>query len=170
MAKRKLPVLNNTPATKQDESDADEQRPPWQWSGFGMVAIFATWLPLSYVAQFVARAALRRYGLGADTPEAMAVQLSQLDAGARVRVGLVMMLPHALALAVACVSGGVLIGRFGAPAGPREALVAGVMASLVAMGLSIGASGWSWAPLGTLLITVPCSVLGARLGRRSLSM
>jgi hypothetical protein len=175
VAKRKLPVLNNAPAGPAPESapptpDAEEARPPWQWSGFGMVAIFATWLPFSYVAQFTVRSALRRYGLGADTPEAMAAQLAQLDESARTRVMLVMMFPHVLALAAACVAGGVLIGRFGAPAGPREALVAGLMTSLVAMVLSFGAGGWSWAPLATLLITVPFSVIGARLGRRSLVM
>ena len=44
--KRRLPVLK-TPSQEEEEAAA---RPPWQWVGFGALAIFAVWLPLAYLA------------------------------------------------------------------------------------------------------------------------
>ena len=58
-SKRRLPVLK-TPA----EEGADEPpRPPWQWVGFGAVAIFVVWTPLAYLAGLAGR---RLAGLAAS--------------------------------------------------------------------------------------------------------
>ena len=56
--KRRLPVLLSPKSSPSDDGDTGEPRPPWHWVGFGVVIIFAAWLPLSYVGGAVQRSML----------------------------------------------------------------------------------------------------------------
>src|SRR5438552_5827003 len=95
--KRRLPVLKADP-----EPEEDSRHPPWQWVGFGTVMIFAAWLPLAYLAEAIKSRLAASLGVGG----AIALALAPL--------------------ALAAVAGGFLVGRFGKPAGPREAALSGL--------------------------------------------
>jgi len=138
--KRRLPVLK----TQDDELEGAEARPPWQWVGFGALAIFVVWVPLAYVTGVVAT----RF---------------EVVAGSRIASLVV----AASGLAVAALAGGFLVGRWGGKdVGVREATLAGFAASLIASVLSLGAPG-AWAgALVTLLVAVPFAWLGGRVGLR----
>jgi len=140
--KRRLPLLK-TPADGGGEDDAPE-RPPWQWVGFGALAIFVVWLPLAFLA---ALAATRLGGVEGSPVFAVAVLAS--------------------ALAIAALAGGLLVGRWGAPGvGVREASLAGLSTALVASALAWGTPG-AWAGgLTTIAVAVPCAALGGWLGLR----
>ncbi len=164
--KRRLPVLSERPPPAGDPEESDE-RPPWHWVGFGTVAIFAAWLPLAYVAQYVVlRAVLPRFGLAGASTEDAARGLALLDPEQRTRFSFWMFAPHAVALLLASFAGGTLVGRFGAPAGRREAAIAGVATSLLAGALSWASAGPSVVSLATLAVTVPAAWLGATLQER----
>lgn len=137
-SKRRLPVLK-TPG----EEGADEPpRPPWQWVGFGAVAIFVVWTPLAYLAGLAGR----RFGGG--------------DGSVLVSAGF-----FALSSVLAALAGGFLVGRWGATgAGVREAALAGLAAALVASVLAWMQAGLSLGPLVTVLLLVPAAALGGRLG------
>jgi len=136
--KRRLPVLK-TPG----EEGADEPaRPPWQWVGFGTLAIFVVWTPLAYLASLVVA---RAGGEGA------VVLLSAT------------VFPASLVLAA--LAGGYLVGRWGAAGvGVREAALAGFSATLVATVLAWGKVGFSLGPLVVVVIGVPPAALGGWLG------
>jgi hypothetical protein len=165
--KRRLPVVSERPGPEGAGDDGPEpadERPPWHWVGFGTVAIFASWLPVAYLAQyFVSRVVLARFGLSASSVGDMARGIALLAPEERGRFALWMFAPHAIALAAAAFAGGTLVGRFGAPAGSREAAIAGVATSLLAAALSCASAGPSVVPLATLAITVPAAWLGASL-------
>ncbi len=168
--KKRLPVLNASVPAKAahgGEDDDDGPRPGWHWAGFGAVAIFAAWLPLAYVAQWlVLRVVLARYGIERAGPDELRVMVETMAPEQRSRWMLSLFLPHAAALALASLAGGALVGRFGKGAGPREAAVAGLLATLVAAALACTAGGASAVPLVTAALTVPFAALGARLTRR----
>ncbi len=129
--KRKLPVLQSAPT--------EDARPPWQWVGFGVVMILTAWLPLAYLgAAIVAR--MEPAGLG---PASLAGSL------------LAMVAP----LVVAAGSGGFLVGRFGKPAGTREALLAGLATGLVAVLLT--ALSGSFSPLFLVVVAIATASAGA---------
>lgn len=138
--KRRLPVLK----TQDDELEGAEARPPWQWVGFGALAIFVVWVPLAYVTGILA---------------------SRVEAVASSRVGSVLVASSGLA--VAALAGGFLVGRWGGKdVGVREAALAGLAAALIASVSSLGTPG-AWA--GALiipLIAVPFAWLGGRVGLR----
>ena len=138
--KRRLPVLQ-TPA----EADPDEPaRPPWQWVGFGSVGIFVVWVPLSWGVT----ALVSRLGGLDEAPVARAL----LFGGS---------------LAVAALSGGYLVGRWGTrEVGVREAALAGFAAALIATMLAWGAAGLSPGALVTVVFGVPPAALGGRLGMK----
>lgn len=138
--KRHLPVLK-TPSQEEEEAAA---RPPWQWVGFGSLAIVAVWLPLAYLAALVAS---RMGG----------------DGGARIAaVGVL-----AASLAIASLAGGFLVGRWGAArVGVREAALAGLVAALVGAGIALGAPGALAGALLSVVVAVPSAALGGRLGLR----
>jgi hypothetical protein len=118
--KRRLPLLKATP----DEENGGDPRPPWQWVGFGTLAIFVVWVPLSWVATLAAQ----RMGELDPTP----VHLLERA------------LPFALGLSLAALAGGYLVGRWGtAGAGVREAALAGLAAALIATALAWWAAGLS---------------------------
>jgi hypothetical protein len=140
-AKRRLPVLK-TPAEGGD--DDAPARPPWQWVGFGALAIFVVWLPLAFLAGWVAM----RIGGLAGAP---ALSVAVLASG----------------LAVAAVAGGFLVGRWGpAGVGVREAALAGLSAALIATVLSLGFPGALAGALVTMVVAVPFAALGGWLGLR----
>src|ERR1019366_10756623 len=103
--KRHLTVLNNKEANADPTGDGSAPRRPWQWVGFGALAIFTAWIPLAGLA---AAAAAR---LGEST-----------FAGAGIGIVTV----YAAALALGAALGGVLVGRWGAAGGGlRGAALAG---------------------------------------------
>ncbi len=161
--KRRLPVLQSPPAAGADEDEED--RPPWHWVGFGTVGIFGAWLPLMALAQKVSDhlvlGAVGHVGSAEDAARSLANASSQ----ARLRVGLMLAVPHGLALALASVAGGFLVGRYGKGLGPREAAIAGVALGLVIGGLTFGVVGFSGF-LAPLALAVPFAGLGGALGRR----
>ena len=165
--RRRLPVIQTPPPDKPPAAP-DEQadaRPPWHWVGFGTVAIFAAWLPLSYVAGWVVRRGSAPYVGDAATPEAVIAKMAALTEEQRLRVAMIQMLPHVLGLALASFAGGFLVGRFGP--GVREAALAGVMTSLVAVSISCSPTALSWASLVAVVIAVAFSAWGGRAGQRS---
>lgn len=110
--------------------------------GFGALAIFVVWLPLSWGATLVVT---RLPGVGPQT-------------GALV---------FAASLVLAALAGGYLVGRWGpAGVGVREAGLAGLAAALVATVLAWGAAGVSLGALVTLVVAVPPAALGGRLGMK----
>jgi hypothetical protein len=142
--KRRLPLLKST-GTAQD-ADAEPPRPPWQWVGFGALAIFCVWLPLAWLSALAT------------------VRLSQIARGPA--AALYTLLVSSAGLALAALAGGYLVGRWGTPGvGVREAALAGALAALVAT-LLAWSSGVSPGALLTVAIAVPSAALGGRLGLR----
>jgi tRNA-(ms[2]io[6]A)-hydroxylase len=139
--KRRLPVLKEPSADGDDEATA---RPPWQWIGFGTLAIFVVWVPLAFMAAWVA---------------------SRLDASGGSPVGAAVVLAAGLALAAS--AGGFLVGRWGAAGvGVREAALAGLAAALIASALAFGAPGALSGGLAAIAVAVPFAALGGKLGLR----
>lgn len=173
MAKRHLPVLNAPkPASKsksapppEADDEAPEVRPGWHWVGFGAVAVFGAWLPLAYVSQWFVSGFLQRRMGHAASPEEVASWLSSLSQAARTQIILWTIVPHALALSLASFAGGYIVGRY-APRyiGVRGGASSGLGAGLVAVVLSVSASGFSPALLVVLLLTTLFAAGGARFG------
>lgn len=165
--RRRLPVVQPPSSGGDEEADA---RPPWHWVGFGAVAIFAAWLPLAYVAQALgARVTAARFG--SATQEEVAAALAAMSEGDRARLTATLALPHVMALAIAAFAGGLLVGRFGAGAGAREAASAGAAVALVAMALSYrailqGGALAVGAALVTTAVAVGFAAWGGRVGAR----
>ena len=161
--KRRLPVLKNTPEEEQHE----EPRPPWHWVGFGVVATFAAWLPLQYIAESVVQRLLRGYLGEPSSEDAMGRAVSALASPDRAKVWIIAVGLRALPLFFASFCGGYLVGRWGGDhAGVRESTVAGVATAIVVSALafaSLGIGAW-WTPAMVLAITVPLSALGGKVG------
>jgi hypothetical protein len=138
--KRRLPVLK----APGDEGDGAPARAPWQWVAFGALAVFVTWLPLAFLATWLASSL---HGSGASPVLTVGV----LAAG----------------LALAALAGGFLVGRWGsAGVGVREAALSGLASAIVASALALGAPGAAWGALMTVLVAVPFAALGGTLGLR----
>jgi hypothetical protein len=142
--KRRLPVLR--------AENADEPaRSRWQWVGFGAVAIFVAWLPLSALAVKIAA----RVG----TREEEASPLG--------RAAVLVLGSFAAALALGALGGGFLVGRWGGPAvGVREAALAGLVAAIVAALVSWLSLGLAPATLVVVAVATPMAALGGTLGVR----
>lgn len=158
MARRQLPVLKNEPAPSSDEVD-DEERPPWHWAGFGVVAIFAAWLPLSYLGGALSQRLVGQIDLD---------QLHAASAGEQARVALMVGLPTMVGLALAAFGGGFVVGRFGTGPGARVGGVSGAVTALIVTVLS-------WAGFkGTVLVgaaivfalATGMAALGGRVGAK----
>ncbi len=169
--KRRLPVLSEEPPVTTTEEE-DEARPPYHWVGFGTVAIFAAWLPLTYVAGSVSKHVMEgRFGKDAS-PDAIALAVNAMETGVRVRLMATIDLPALFALAIAAFGGGFVVGRFGPGTGAREAAMAGVMTALVANLLAW--SGVALTALVGILVTSAVAIgfaawggaLGSRMSRR----
>ncbi len=145
--KRRLPVLNSPSAGGDDA----EPRKPWQWVGFGTLAIFTAWIPLAALA---AAAASR---LPPDASEQ-----------ARLAPGWIVVGLYAAALAVGAGLGGFLVGRWGSEGvGVREAALAGLGAAVVAALVTWASSGPSAGALFVGLVALPMAALGGRAGLRA---
>ena len=159
--KRRLPVLSSP-------SEPDEPpRPPWHWVGFGAVAIFAAWLPLSALAQIVLRRMLlARFGSEADEAE-IAARLRAMTASEQGRQVMMLAVPHLVALAIGASAGGWLIGRFGGGITRREPAMAGFFAGFVACVLAFASSGGvSWPPLVVVVLATGFAWSGGVVGLR----
>lgn len=170
--RRRLPVLSNEPPAAAPADDEEEARPPYHWVGFGTVAIFAAWLPLTYVAGSVSKHVMDgRFGKDAS-PDAVALAVNAMETGERVRLMATIALPALFALAIAAFGGGFVVGRFGPGTGAREAAMAGVMTALVANLLAW--SGVALTALVGILVTSAVAIgfaawggaLGSRMSRR----
>src|SRR5689334_22956555 len=99
---RRLPVLQS--------ADADPVRPRWHWTLIGAGLVVVLWAPLSMLALFV--------GLRWMVP-LLVTNPADVRSSGLVQAGIAL-----VAYVTACVATGAVIARFGAPAGPREALYA----------------------------------------------
>jgi hypothetical protein len=148
-AKRRLPVVSS------GDGDADPKRAPWQWVGFGTVAILVVWLPLSAAASLGATA-LVRAARPASSSDVLLLTLP-------VFVGL-----SVLALGLAAFVGGFVVGRWGdRDVNVREAILAGLVAVAVAIVVSWVSFGFSASALLVAPIPIPFAALGGKLGLRS---
>jgi hypothetical protein len=152
--KRRLPLVGATGAPDtRGAGDDDLQRPAWQWVGFGGAAVLTAWLPLSALVGVLA--AKLASGSGSDT------------AGAA-RAGVTIVGLHVVALALASLGGGFVVGRWGGTGvGVTAAGLAGFVAGLVAIAVAwatMGVSGWTFF---ILAVSLPASAAGGRQGVRA---
>ena len=122
--RRRLPVLNQSP---EESPPDDEARPPWHWAGFGVVAIFAAWVPLSYLG-----GAISNRLIAGVTPE----QMQNASDSERAKLMLMIALPTLVALALASLGGGYIVGRFGTGPGQRIGMVSGGVVAIIAVVLA----------------------------------
>lgn len=167
--KRKLPVIQSREPkpTSDDLAAGDpepEDRPPWHWVGFGTVGIFGAWLPLMGVAQWASNQLLARTFGTTISADGMRM-LANMEPAVRARVGMYLAVPHALALGLASVAGGFLVGRYSKGLGGREASIAGVALAIIVGGLTFGAVGVAGF-FTTLMLAVPFAGLGGYLGKK----
>jgi hypothetical protein len=170
-------VIQSAPPAKSEggggasDDEAAEDRPPWHWVGFGTIATFALWLPLAYVAEAVRHHLfVSRFGAAASHDEVTAA-FAAMSGMERFRWTAAQTLPHLLAFALGAFAGGLLIGRFGAGTGPREAALSGVVTALVAVGVSwsvVAEGGWGAvvSVVVPLVIAVGFASWGGRVGQR----
>jgi hypothetical protein len=157
--RRRLPVLQEpTPPPPPPESE-DEERPPWHWVGFGVVAIFAAWLPLAYVGGAMsARVVAARFGKDASK-DAIDLALATMTARERAELTGAIALPVLFALAVAAFGGGVVVGRFGTGTGAREAALSGAVVAII-----VSAVALSTATPNAILSAVVLAVIAVGFG------
>ncbi len=151
--KRRLPILQNK-APAADEEEA-EPRPPWHWSGIGVVVTFLVWLPIA-----AAIAALTR-------------RLTENGVTPTLGLGILVVALHLLGFWSATFVGGFFIGRFGGEAGPKEGAVSGFVTAAFAVALAAAAPGQTigiliWGLLLGIVGGTGAAIggLGARLGKR----
>jgi tRNA-(ms[2]io[6]A)-hydroxylase len=162
--KRHLPIVKAPVADGPKEDD--EPRPGWHWVGFGAVLVFACWVPLAVLAEKVAQGlAVRTLG-DVSSREEVAARVAELHGGARAQVVAALVLPHALALALASLAGGWVMGRYGG-VGAREGALAGVAVGVVSVVLAWASSGGSWALGVVLVLAAAFAALGSAAGRRA---
>lgn len=133
--KRRLPLL---PAGRPDGPDDEREakRAPWQWVGFGALAIFTVWVPLTAITGVLTL----RFAASNDAADGIG------------RLGILVVGLQAAALALGSLAGGFVVGRWGGEGvGVREATLAGMAAALVAVAAAWATSGFS---AGALLVAV----------------
>jgi hypothetical protein len=146
-AKRRLPLIASA-----GDVEADPTRAPWQWVGFGTLAIFVVWLPLSATSVAITSRMLVAQGPG---------RVELAPAALPIFLGV-----SALALALAAMIGGFVVGRWGGPGvGVREACLAALVAALVAVVASWASFGVSLGALVVAPFALPFGALGGKLGR-----
>lgn len=161
--RRHLPLAPEPRATG-DGGEPPAPRPAWHWVAFGAVIVFAAWLPLALVAEKVAEALASRALGGAVTQQEVAAQVVALHGGARARLLVALVLPHAIALASAAFGGGWVIGRYG-DAGPLEAALAGTVVGVLSVLLACTSAGGSWALAVVVILAAAFAALGGAAGR-----
>jgi hypothetical protein len=155
--KRRLTVLNNAGA--EPGEDASTPRRPWQWVGFGVLAIVTAWIPLAGLAGLAAS----RLAEGAVVS---AVAGAEAPAGLGAGIGIAAAYVAALGLGAAL--GGFLVGRWGTSrVGTREAALAGLGASAVATVVTWVAFGPSPGAVLVAAVATPLAALGGRFGVRA---
>ena len=165
--KRRLPVIQASSSPREPDGPANddgEDRPPGHWVGFGTVGTFGAWLPLMGLAQMVSNQLVAATLGVSATPEAMRVALAAAPE-LRLRVGLALAVPHAVALALASAAGGFLTGRYPKGLGPREAALAGVALAIIVGGPTLGI-GRLMGFVTTLVLAAPSAALGGHVGKR----
>ncbi|HEX7662902.1 MAG TPA: hypothetical protein VF407_00250 [Polyangiaceae bacterium] len=159
-AKRKLPVIQSRP------EDDEPPRPEWHWVVFGVVAIFVLWAPLAALAESIKRRIVTGAIGDRQSADEVDLALRSLSSAERTRLELAVFLLPALALVLAALGGGFLIGRYGAPAGVREGAFAAALAAFVACVIAWTTAGFSFAPLVAVVLAAPFGALGAKIGKR----
>ncbi|MCS6898919.1 MAG: hypothetical protein RMJ98_04200 [Myxococcales bacterium] len=155
--RRQLPILNQKMASPAGAGTSPEEgadRPPWHWSAIGAVLIFALWLPLAMVGQWLSRGLLGVL-VPVGTAEETEAFLARATGAVRWSVRTATVGPPLLGFALACLAGGAMVGRFGGQAGAKEAAVAGVVAASTAWALTaarvgLGATWMLWPPVALL--------------------
>jgi hypothetical protein len=166
--RRRLPVLNRPAEPAREPETEEEARPPLHWVGFGTVAIFAAWLPLTYAAGAVSSRVMEgRFGKDASK-DAITLALQAMDAGERARLMAIVALPGLAALAIAAFGGGFVVGRFGDRTGTREAALAGGIAAVIAslMAWAGPTASALVAATVTMLVAVGFAAWGGRTGSK----
>lgn len=158
-SKKRLPIVQNA------AEEPEEPRPPWHWVGFGTIGIFAAWLPLAWIANRVSRALTASLAAGAASEEEMQARVRALASGERAKYYALAAGPHVVALALAAMAGGYLVGRWGP--GARESLYAGIAAGIVASTLAATGGGASLGLLLVIAIAALFAWLGGKLGTRA---
>lgn len=145
--KRRLPVLQS------NEDDEGPPRPRWQWTLIGAAAVLICWLLLALVA----------------TPLAGRVGDADPATGPRGGQAVALVIGNVLALVLAALGGGYLVGRFGGLARVREAMAAGALAACVGVVVGLGsgaAQGSVAAGIGLAVVVVGLGAGGGWLGGR----
>jgi hypothetical protein len=157
-AKRKLPVLKDPPGAE----DEIAERSPWQWVAFGIVLIFAAWLPLAWLAETVKGRLVARVLGSVASAEDAARAMESVSGGGRATLFVATIVLPAIAMVLGAAAGGYVIARWGTKTTAREAALAGLAAAGVAAVLSWLTAGFSLAPL----VAAPILGVGAYLGGR----
>ncbi len=149
--KRRLPLLPAQAGGHAEGGDGDPERAPWQWVGFGAVAIVTAWLPLTALAGAI----VARLGPAAG------------DTGV-VRLGAAIATAYGCALALGSFAGGFVVGRWGGKGvGIREAGLAGLASAAVAIVAATVTSGFSTGALLVVVVVAPSAVAGGARGLRA---
>jgi tRNA-(ms[2]io[6]A)-hydroxylase len=158
---RRLPVIQS----KAPEDAAAEERPAWHWILIGAGFVLTIWIPLALIALWLGR---QLGALLAPThdPEALARAMASASAAKRLLLAVASLGPLALSYAVATISAGALVGRFGAKAGRREAALAGLLAAGVAWSMAAASGSLSPWPvaLGSFAVLGSFGILLTRWG------
>jgi tRNA-(ms[2]io[6]A)-hydroxylase len=135
--KRRLPLAPRTDVA----DEADEDRPPWHWSGFGAVGVFVLWAPLAFI-----------------------VNGTLAGAAVDVRWQVATIALNAAAFALASFGAGFLVGRFSGKAGRREATVAGFAAAAVAWAFTVALTVTQGMRANVLTVVTWALILAALTG------
>ncbi len=145
--KRRLPVLNSPAA------DEAPNRRPWQWVGFGALAIFTLWIPISALAGWASAH--------------LAANVHGEDEARLARTGIAIAGLHVVALGTGAALGGFLVGRWGTRGvGVREATLAGLGAALVALAVTWASIGFAVSSLLLAVVSPPMAAWGGKVGLR----
>lgn len=139
--KRRLPILQNTAPAEEAETEA---RPPWHWSGIGVVITFLSWLP---IAAAIAALTVR---LSSNTPTPS--------------LGILVVALHLLGFWIAAFLGGFFIGKFGGEAGPKEGAVSGFVTAAFAVALAAASPGQGATLLTWAMLLAIVGGSGAAMG------
>jgi hypothetical protein len=165
MAKRHLPLV-------QAASEPDEPiRPPWQWSLFAGGLIMIVWVVLALLVSPLATVLLEREVGKWATPDDLAARLGAAAPAVLARVAIENLSMHVVALGVACVVVGVVMGKWSPGRAIVECACAGAGVAVIATAAAV-VSGVTTSPdgrdvvLGALVVLVPWSTGSAALGAR----
>lgn len=152
---RRLPVVQNR--TPEDVEAAE--RPRSQWVAIGAGLTLSIWIPLALCALPLGRVLTARLAPPGD---------EAAGAGTRALIVLGLAGPQLVAFAIAALSGGALVGRFGGLAKTRDAALGGMLGALSAVtlaALSGALRPWLVAIATALVLGVVGGFFGALGGR-----